>query len=393
MEITAAAVSHGNAERAVEQLLEQAVPKLGGQTPHFGVFTITNHFEDEAEGLVRAVRERTGVETLIGCAGEGVIGPAHEIERQPGMALWLAHLPGVRVRGVHIHPNDLELVDSAQELQRVLRVTAAEQPYFILLADPYFTPYVIGMLEAVSRVYRDRPVFGGMASGADEPGQSVLILNDDVFTEGAVAAVLSGDLTIRSVLSHACRPVGKPFVVTGADGNAIKQLGGKPALEVLTEVFQQATSADRELMNNGIFVGRVISEYKDAFGHGDFLIRNMIGADKDSQVIYLNDIARVGATVQFHVRDPDAADDDLRTRLGRQKAAPAGGLVFSCNGRGTRLYKDADHDIGVIHDVLGEVPMAGLFCAGEIGPVGDQTFVHGYTASIALFGPKSKQGV
>jgi small ligand-binding sensory domain FIST len=231
-------------------------------------------------------------------------------------------------------------------------------------------------------------VFGGMASGASAPGESTLILDDDQFHEGAVAVRLSGAIDIAPVVSQGCRPIGKPFVITAADRNVIKQLGGRPALAVLSQVFNEAEPRDQKLLEHGVFIGRAISEYRDTFGRGDFLIRNVIGADKKEQTVMLADIARVGTTVQFHVRDADSADDDLRSLLGDQRRAPAGGLLFSCNGRGTRMYKDADHDVGVIHDVLGELPLAGLFCAGEIGPVGGQAFVHGHTASLALFRAK-----
>lgn len=389
MKIGAAVASRGSHAECLDELVPKAIATLDGQTPDLGVVTLTNHFEEEAEPIARAIREKTGVRTLVGCSAEGVIGPATEVERRPAIALWLASLPDVRIRGFHIHPSDLEDVQTAEELRTLMRVPQSPEPHFLLLADPFFTPYVIGLLEALGKVFPQRPVFGGMASGAEAPGQAALILDDDVFREGAVAVCLSGDVVVSAVVSQGCRPVGKPYVITAAERNKIKQLGGQPALSVLNEVFQSATPHDQQLMSQGIFIGRAISEYQETFGRGDFLIRNVIGADKGDEAIFMADLARVGTTVQFHVRDASSADEDLRGVLRSQQPAAAGGLMFSCNGRGTRMFPAANHDIHALEDELGRLPVIGAFCAGEIGPVGGQTFVHGHTASIALFRPAS----
>jgi len=390
MRIAASVSTRGKLSEALSEAISGALEGLTGAEPHLGVLTLTNHFEDEAAAVAEQIRARTRVQTLIGCTAEGVIGPTEEVERQPGVALWLASLPNVRIRGFHLHPTDLESVETVDELHRLLRVKDVTDPNFLMLADPFFTPYVIGLLEAIGKVYPNRPVLGGMASGVEAEEQSALILDDDIFHEGAVGAVLSGDVLISPVVSQGCRPIGKPFIITAADRNVIRQLGGRPALNVLNEVLESAPARDRELVKEGgLFVGRAISEYQETFRRGDFLIRNVIGAEPENKSIHIGDMARVGTTVQFHVRDAESADQDLRSLLRDTSHLPAGGLVFSCNGRGTKMFNAANHDLEAIRDILGDVPVAGLFCAGEIGPVSGQTFVHGHTASIALFSDKA----
>jgi len=388
MRFGAAITALSTLQAALDDLIPRSLAGLEGEKPDLAVLHVTHHFESELEPLVAAVRERTRADVLIGCTAEGVIGPGTEIERSAGVSLWVASLPGARVRGLYIHPSDLENVESQTELERVMRVKSTDEPSFLLLADPVFTPYVMGLLEAIGKVYPKRPVFGGMASGADGPGQSALFLDDDVFREGAVAVALWGDVEIRPIVSQGCRPVGKPFIITAAERNKIVSLGGRPALSVLTEVFRAAPEQDQKLMSNGIFIGRAIDEYRDEFQRGDFLIRNVIGADKEDEAIYMADLARVGTTVQFHVRDADSADEDLRSLLTREAGGTAGGLMFSCNGRGTRMFPEAHHDAGAFRSALGDLPVAGFFCAGEIGPVAGQNFIHGHTASIALFKPR-----
>ena len=170
----------------------------------------------------------------------------------------------------------------------------------------------------------------------------------------------------------------------------IRELGRRPAIDVLRETYEELDEGDQALVREGLHVGRVINEYQDRFGRGDFLVRNVLGAD-DSGGIAITDHVRVGQTVQFHVRDAETADEDLRTMLAEDQAKHpeshvAGGLLFSCNGRGSRLFPAPDHDVQAVRDAYGPIPVAGFFAMGELGPIGGKNFVHGFTASLALFG-------
>jgi small ligand-binding sensory domain FIST len=201
-----------------------------------------------------------------------------------------------------------------------------------------------------------------------------------------VGVALSGNLKVETVVSQGCRPIGRPFVITRAERNIIHELGRRPALEQLQNVLTKLPPDDEVLARESLFVGRAIDEYKGRFGRGDFLIHNIIGADRKSGAIGIAGQAKVGATVQFHVRDAQSADEDLRAMLTvHAKSDLRGAMLFGCNGRGTRMWPTPGHDVGVLRQVLGDVPVAGFFCGGEFGPVGGRNFVHGFTASIALF--------
>ncbi len=221
-----------------------------------------------------------------------------------------------------------------------------------------------------------------MASAAAHPSGNRLVLDDDMRTGGAVGVFVDG-LAVETVVSQGCRPIGRPFTVTGADGNAVLGLGGQPALARLQELATEATEEERELLRRGLQVGVVVDEHQVDFSRGDFLIRNVLGADPDAGSITVGDQVEMGQTLQFQVRDRAAADEDLRALLNARQAA--GALLFTCNGRGRHLFGTPDHDAGTVAELLGPLATAGAFCAGELGPVGGRNFLHGFTASLALF--------
>jgi small ligand-binding sensory domain FIST len=199
-------------------------------------------------------------------------------------------------------------------------------------------------------------------------------------------------MRMRSVVSQGCRPIGRPLVVTKCERNLLIELGGKPALEQLRELWPSLSEKDQKLVQSGLHVGLVINEYQEQFSRGDFLVRNVVGVDPERGIIAMGDYARVGQTVQFHVRDAQTADEDLRELLAHgnhpsESASPKGALLFTCNGRGTRLFSDPHHDARSLSDAWPELPAAGFFAQGEIGPIGGKNFLHGFTASIALFEP------
>ena len=227
-------------------------------------------------------------------------------------------------------------------------------------------------------------VMGGMASGGTGPGDTRLFLDDRVVDTGAVGARMPG-IRIRPLVSQGCRPIGNVYTVTRAAGNVIHELGGRPPLQRLQELVETLPSGDRELVGRGLHVGRVIDEYKAEPERGDFLIRGIVGVDPQSGALAVGDRIEVGETIQFHVRDAATADEDLRTLLEREAEPAAGALLFTCNGRGSRLFSVPDHDASLVSEKLGGLPLAGFNCAGEIGPVGGKNFLHGFTASIALF--------
>jgi small ligand-binding sensory domain FIST len=253
----------------------------------------------------------------------------------------------------------------------------------IVLGEPFSFPADY-MLERINEDRPKVPVIGGMASGAAQPGDNRLILGANTFAEGAVALHVSGPVRLATVVSQGCRPIGKPFVVTKAERNIIYELGGKPALAQLREIFDTLPTSEQRLVQRALHVGRVVSEYQERFEQGDFLVRNVVGIDANSGAIAIGDYLRPGQTVQFHIRDEEVADAKSKS-----SGSPAGALLFTCNGRGTRMFSQAHHDAGAVAHAFGSIPLAGFFAQGELGPVGQHNFIHGFTASIGLFYPEA----
>jgi small ligand-binding sensory domain FIST len=179
------------------------------------------------------------------------------------------------------------------------------------------------------------------------------------------------------------------MIITKARDNIILELGGRSPLAQLQQLWNELTPRDQHLFQQGLHLGLVINEYQGDFQRGDFLVRNVLGLDRDSGALATNDLVRVGQTIQFHVRDAETADEDLHALLQIDLSAherpPAAALAFTCNGRGRRLFTQPHHDARTIRTEAGPIPVAGFFAQGELGPVGGQNFIHGFTASVALF--------
>jgi small ligand-binding sensory domain FIST len=361
-----------------------ACASLGdGCAPSFGILFASPHFRDSAEALLRAVTEQTGPIPLIGCLAETVIGGAREVESGPAVSLWLAADAGP------VETFSMDFVRTASGgAYGGYRFEPGRPGIHLMVCDPFTFP-ADHLLAHLNANVPGALVMGGLASGGIGMRQSQLFLDGRVLSEGAVGAYLP-EAEIHPLVSQGCRPIGDPFTVTAAEGNLIQELGGRSPVERLQELAAALTDRDRDLLTQGLQVGIVMNEYQAELHQGDFLIRGVIGADPESGAIAVGDDVGVGQTVQFHIRDADSADEDLRRTLEREAAAlggtrPDGALLFTCNGRGSRLFPGPDHDAGLLAKVFGDIPVAGLFCAGELGPVGGQNYLHAFTASIALF--------
>ena len=377
-----------SAAGAVRRAVAQARDAVGEVDVAFVFFTADHR--DDADLIVERVWRDLDPQAVVGCCAEGVIGADAEIERRPGLALLAASVPGVRVRAFHVRGDDWHDVLEDDESLRERAGVGPETRATIAFGDPFTTP-VNQLLGSFDRAAGGIPLVGGMASAARQPGGNVLVYNDATHVEGLVGLSLSGPLEVETVVSQGCRPIGRPFVVTRAHDNVIEQLGGKPALEMLRDTVTELPEAERQKLANGLFVGRAINEYREKWGRGDFLVRNVMGVDQDAGSIAVTDYVRVGQTVQFHMRDAATATEDLSLLLAGQQGGDrpaAGGLLFSCNGRGTRMFDRPCHDVGAARKAMPHTPVAGFFAAGEIGPVGGRSFIHGHTASFALFRPK-----
>jgi small ligand-binding sensory domain FIST len=368
----AAALSeHPVTAHAIGEVCGQVLESLGDEPPDLALLFATRHHTSALGDAADAVRTVLRPATLAGSTAVSVLANGHEAEDTAAVTLWAGRFGPVvatSVPGPQLPLPDPPFVPTA----------------VLLLADP-FSFAAEPAFVAIAERWPGVPVVGGMASAATGPGGNRLVLDDTRLASGAVAVLLGPGIRVDPVVSQGCRPIGRPFTVTAGEGQVVRELGGLPAMDRLQALVDDELSEDEVAIINGggLHVGFVIDEREVEPGRGDFLVRNVLGANRSEGWIAVAGPVEVGDTLRFHLRDADSADDDLRALL--TKAPPAdSALVFTCNGRGRSLFGTADHDAEVVDDYKGPLPAAGMFCAGEFGAVGGRNFLHGFTASIAL---------
>ncbi len=365
----AALSEHPSSASAAGEVIGEILEVVGPSPDLAVLFTSAAHGESIGE-VAEAIHRVLAPNVLVGATAVSVIGGPLEVEERPAMALWAASDCPAR-------PVRLEAVRHG-EGWAIGGIPDDSEGTLLILPDPFTFPS-----EGLLGLGPGLTVVGGLASASSRPGGNSLILNHEIHTDGAVGVLLDPEVNIRTVVSQGCRPIGQPFTVTKSEGNIVAEMGGRTAVDRLRETLLALDEADRALVAKGLHVGVVIDEHKSEFNRGDFLIRGLIGADEKSGALAVGDKVDVGTTIQFQVRDAATADEDLRELMAGESAGSA--LVFTCNGRGTHLFDGPDHDAAVVHEALDRAPVAGMFCAGELGPVGGRNFMHGFTASVVLF--------
>jgi small ligand-binding sensory domain FIST len=370
-----------DARQAAVEAAAHARDELAGEAPSLAVLLGSRSHSDKAVDVLNAVQEMLEPPALIGCVAQTIVAGRREIEDEPAVAVWLAS-------GLAAETFQLDFVRTGSGgLLTGYRFDRTTHDMHLLLPDPYTFPSSL-LIEHLNTDLPGTTVVGGVVSGGRGPGDTRLFRDQDVLTSGLVGVRLPGVHGVP-IVSQGCRPIGDPYIVTGADGAAITELGGRPPLQRLREIVAGLPPDEQELVSNGLQIGIVVDEHLAAPGQGDFLIRGLLGADQSTGAIEIGDVVEVGATVQFQVRDAAGADKDLRLTVERAGAAlagrPVGALLFTCNGRGRRMFGVADHDASTIEELLGGIPLAGFFAAGEIGPIAGRNALHAFTASMALF--------
>ncbi len=393
MPFTVGLSQHADPGMATGEVVGRVLESLGAQPDVALLFTSGDHMANTDE-IAAAVTELLNPGAFIGTTASSVAAGEREIEEETAAVLWagsLGAIDGPRARAVRLEGTLLDGVpdpagdDEALEAA-IAEVRTAGSLSMILLADPYSYPVDAALAHWAER-WPGISVLGGLSSGAPMPGGNRIVVDGGVHRSGAAALIVGGSATVTHLVSQGCRPIGQPYIITEAEGNVVRSLGGQPPFERLQQTFSKLDPADQRLVQRGLHVGRVTDERKVDFERGDFLIRGVLGADRESGAIAIGDEAPIGATVQFHVRDSLTAHEDLVAALQNRPSAAmsaAGALLFTCNGRGTHLFETPHHDAQTIVERT-SAELAGMFCAGEIGPVGARSYVHGFTASMALF--------
>lgn len=346
-----------------------------------------------AKQVLDILRVHAQIPLLAGCSSQGLIVEQREVEEGAGITLGLYALPGSTLKAVHFTQEQVEEASEAGYWRLETGVETDQTNGWLAFIDPFHLDSE-SWLRTWNEAYASLPVLGGLASGDFTEHRTQLYLNGDVFEEGGVAIAVGGEVKLAGVISQGCTPIGETWTLTKVDQNIIHEIGNRPAYEVLAETFNTLSHEDQRQARGNLFIGLVVNEYLEDFHRGDFLIRNLLGADPRSGSIAIGALPRPGQTVQFQRRDAAAATEDMNALLARAKrqlegATVYGGCLCSCNGRGRGLFGEPDHDARMVQQQLGPLGLAGFFCNGEIGPIGEKNFLHGFTASLALFVKKS----
>ena len=376
----AAALSrHPVVAHATGEIVGSIIEQLG-EAPDLAVVFADAGRTGALDDVVATIGTLVRPKLLVGATASMVAGTHHEVEEGPAIALLAARFPADAGPAVPVRLESILTDEGAAVLG--LPEIGLDERTLVLLADP-FSLRVDLVLDALATTAPQLTIVGGLASAARAAGGNRLVLDGRLHDDGAVGVLLPPGLDVCAIVSQGCRPIGDPMVVTRSSGSLIEELASEPALPRLLRMIEGLDSDDRALAAHGLHLGVVVDERKDTFGPGDFLVRNVLGAVRERQAIAVGAEVEVGTVVQFQVRDAGTADAELRSLLSGVDAA--GALLFTCNGRGTSLFGEADHDASAVADVSAGT-VAGMACAGELGPIGDRAFLHGFTASVLLFG-------
>ncbi|MEE2750485.1 MAG: FIST N-terminal domain-containing protein [Myxococcota bacterium] len=387
MKWTSAISQEPDLRDALEEAIEAVQDVLGDQVDLLVAFASPHHSE-RCFDLPEILKSAFPDAIVVGCTGGGIIGAAQEMEDTPAFSLTAARLPDVELIPFHVDAADLDaLAANPARWHDFLGVHPDQQPCFILLPEPFSCP-AQQLTESLDEAFPDCTKVGGLASGSQQPGGHHLFLNEVCQLEGAVGIALWGDVCMDTVVAQGCRPIGQPMLVSRSDQNVLFELDGRPALPALDEIVRNLNEREQALFSQSPHLGIAINGIQAE--HGDFLVRNILGIDRQHNVVAVGAIVETGQTVQFHIRDAETSSEDLHRHLGnyqvrQHRTPPSGALLFSCLGRGRQFYGVPNHDSRTFQSLIGEVPLGGFFCNGEIGPVHGQTQLHGYTSSFGLF--------
>ena len=376
-------------EDGLQKWAENLRARLKSPRVSLGLVFMAPRFFPNAKQVLELLRLNARIPLLVGCSSQSVIFGGQEVEENSGVALGLYALPEAELEGVHFTQEQVEEAAGPGYWPMETSVKPDETNGWLAFIDPFHLDSE-AWLASWNEAYAPLPVMGGLASGDGNDQSTQVYLNGDVFDEGGVAVSVGGDVRLMGVTSQGCTPIGDTWTLTKVEQNIIHQIGNRPAYEVLSETYKHLTPDQQLKARGNLFIGLVMNEYLEDFHRGDFLIRNLIAADARSGCIAVGAMPRAGQTVQFQCRSAAAATEDMEALLTRARKELGhmtiyGGCLCSCNGRGRHLFGRPNHDAQLVQQRLGPLGLTGFFCNGEIGPVGEKNFLHGYTASLALF--------
>ena len=376
-------------EPGLQKWAENLRRQLAAPQVSLGLVFMSPRFFPRAKQVLEILRVHARIPLLAGCSSPSLIVGENEVEQNAGVTVGLYYLPGAELNAFHFKQEQVEEANGPGYWQLETGIEPSQTNGWLVFIDPFHLDSET-WLRSWNEAYAPVPVLGGLASGDFSEQSTQVYLNGDVYDEGGVAISCGGAVKLVGVTSQGCTPIGETWTLTRVEENVIHQIGNRPAYKVLEETFNQLSPEEQKKARGNLFIGLVVNEYLEEFHRGDFLIRNLLAADPRSGSISVGALPRLGQTIQFQRRSAAAATEDMEALLTRAHAQLAntpvyGGCLCSCNGRGRNLFGRPNHDAQMVQQRLGPLGVAGFFCNGEIGPVGDKNFLHGYTASLALF--------
>jgi small ligand-binding sensory domain FIST len=385
----AACWSGGFNETDLPRWAEKLRAQLGARPVSLGLVFMSPQFFPHARATLEILRVHARIPLLAGCSSTGLVAGAREIENADGFVLALYSLPSADLKGVHFTQEQVGLANGADYWPSETGVEPGHSNGWLVFIDPFHLDSE-SWIHSWNSAYAPLPAFGGLAGGIFSDQTTQVYLNGEVFDEGGVAVSVGGSVKLAGVISQGCTPIGETWTLTRVENNLIHQIANRPAYAVLEDTVKKLPPADQLKSRGNLFIGLVVNEYLENFHRGDFIVRQLIGGDPNSGVLAVGALPRAGQTMQFHRRDAAAATEDMSELLERAKknlgdATIYGGCLCCCNGRGRNLFGAPNHDAELVQNHLGPLGLAGFYANGEIGPVGGKNYLHGFTASLALF--------
>ena len=298
----ASAISEqSNLDGALSECAELIRGQLG-EPPQLAVAFVSPHFQPDYARVGLLLSEMLGAEHTFGCSGGGIIGAGLEVEQRPALSVTAATLPGVDVEAFHLSGDNLPDLDAGPDKwQELVGVSGSQEPQFVLLADPFSFP-VQNLIMGLDFAFPSAAKIGGLASGAQRPGDNALFLDGQIYDTGAIGLALHGNIMVDTVVAQGCRPIGDAMRITSSHRNVLAELDGKPPMAVLQDLFRSLPERDRQLMGHSLFLGVVMDEFLDNPLQGDFLIRNVVGMDQRTGSLAIGEMLKEGQLVQFHLQ-------------------------------------------------------------------------------------------
>jgi len=376
-------------EAGLRQWAEALRAQLRAPQVSLGLVFMTPRFFPYAKQVLELLRVHARLPLLVGCSSSSLVSGNEELEDNPGLVLALYALPGAKLTGTYFTQAQVEEAAGHDYWPRITTVKPSQTNGWLTFIDPFHLDSE-SWLRSWNESYPGSPVYGGLSSGIFADQTTQIYFNGEVYEEGGVTICVGGDVKLAGVISQGCTPIGDTWTLTRVEQNLIHKIANRPAYEVLSETVNEMSADEQKKVRGNLFIGLVVNEYLEDFHRGDFLVRNLLGGDPQTGVLAVGAMPRAGQTMQFQRRDSEAASEDMSELLARTQtqlggATVYGGCLCCCNGRGRHLFGTSGHDAQLVQKQFGGIGLSGFFCNGEIGPVGQKNFLHGYTASLALF--------